>query len=63
MLHDKISNGIIQSFYRNMYNRSISFKVLFWKQPHIYVNDVIIDKQSSINKNYGTLLRYNRSMP
>ena len=44
-----------------MYNRSVSFKVLFSKPPHI-IKDAIIDKQSSIIKYYGTLRRYNWSM-
>ena len=30
---------------QNMYNRSISFKVLFWKPPYMYINDAIIDKK------------------
>ena len=42
----------------NMYNRSISIKVLFWKPPH-----ALIDKQSSSIKGYCTLRRYNRYMP
>ena len=33
---------------QNIYDRSMSFKVLFWKPPHI-LNDAIINKQSSIN--------------
>ena len=42
--------------------KSIYFKVLFLKQPYIlYINDAIIYKQSI--KYYGTLRRYNLSMP
>ena len=38
-----------------MYNRSIPFKVLFWKPPNIHINDAIIDKQSI--KYFGILER------
>ena len=44
-----------------MYNRSISLKY-FWKDTS-YINEAIIDKQSSINLYYVTLRRYNWSMP
>ena len=26
---------------QNMYNRSISFNALFWKPPHIHINDTM----------------------
>ena len=33
---------------QNMYNRSISFRVLFWKPPHIWMTP-LLDNQCSIN--------------
>ena len=41
-----------------MYNRRITFNVFFLK-PHHIINVAIIDKQSSINQNCGTLRRFN----
>ena len=46
-----------------MYIRSISFKVLFRKQPHIYINDAIKHKNIKSIKYYGISRRYKWSMP
>ena len=39
-----------------MYNRSLSFKVLFFKPPHMYTNDAIIDKQLNIMVSYVDII-------
>ena len=48
---------------QNMYNRNISFKVLFWKPSHICINDAIIENNLQPIKYYGILRRYVWSMP
>ena len=45
-----------------MYNRSISFKVLFLKPPHIQMTLLQTNNLQSI-KYYGILRRYNQSIP
>ena len=46
-IHCKNKNSYNARPVQNMYNRSISFKVLL--KTTSYINDAIIDKQSSIN--------------
>ena len=47
-LYDRMSRCYWFDSNPNMFNRSMSFKLLFLKATS-YINDAIIDKQSSIN--------------
>ena len=45
----------LEIYVQNMYNKSIFLKLIFYKPPHIYINDAIIHNNLQSIKYYGIL--------